>query len=320
MEAVMLENNQTAVWTKIIAAVLHYQHTHHGLSPTDEMIAIESGLSRDVVRSQMRIMEQQELLTDSKRWPRIIKINRGHTIDALLDKIDPKQKPVLRVVPKEEVKMEALNNSKHPKGKRYKRRYPFLEAAKKFAQALVNFQDEHGRSPHLYEISKELGYGGPTGLNTGGLSRVLRKMAEQGWVHHTPRHQRDIVLTSLGRAMLFGVNGEVLHTDMPVIPTDAGKAILEQAAPRVPHVEVRRAQAPTPMVDVSRAPTLAEEVAANPENYRPLQFNDKVEAPSAPTSFDQEIEAMRAISVALEPLSRQARQRVLTWVRDRLAM
>ena len=147
-------------------------------------------------------------------------------------------------------------------------------------------------------------------------------MAEHGWVHHHPRRQHDIVLTALGRAMLFGVNDEVLHTDMPVMPmpTDKGRVVLEQVAPRMPHVEVRRAQAPTPMVDVSRAPTLAEEVAPDPEKFRPLYFNDHPEAPIMPISFDQEIEAMRAIAGQLEPLGKDARRRVLTWVRDRLSL
>lgn len=84
---------EVAVWAKIIAAIYHYQNNHRGLSPTDEMIAIEAGLSLGVVRSQMRLMEQVGLLTDSKRWPRHIVIKRDVAIDKIMDVIDPKQTP-----------------------------------------------------------------------------------------------------------------------------------------------------------------------------------------------------------------------------------
>ena len=87
------EVKQTAAWTKIVSAILHYQNNHRGLSPTDEMIAIESGISRDVVRSQLREMERHGLLTDSKRWPRHIRVNRELVVEKVMEVIDPKQQP-----------------------------------------------------------------------------------------------------------------------------------------------------------------------------------------------------------------------------------
>ena len=51
------------------------------------------------------------------------------------------------------------------------------------------------------------------------MSRVVKEMAQRGWLHHKPDHQRDFVLTGLGRAVLFGEPlREEMHTDMLVSP------------------------------------------------------------------------------------------------------
>jgi hypothetical protein len=96
-----------------------------------------------------------------------------------------------------------------------KRREDFMSRAKKFAQALTDYYDSHGQGPMIKELAEACGY---QPEKCGALSRTAIEMVERGWLYHKPGHQRDFMLTGLGRAVLFGKVSEDIHTDVLVRP------------------------------------------------------------------------------------------------------
>ena len=97
-----------------------------------------------------------------------------------------------------------------PKVGKRKKREPLLVNAKRFARALDGYRALYGMTPMIKEIAPALGYSLDKPV---GLSRVIRKMVDQGWLKHRANHQRDLTLTDLGRKVLLG-NGHEDH-DVP---------------------------------------------------------------------------------------------------------
>lgn len=263
MRAVEMEVKEVAAWTKIIAAVLGYQNNHRGLSPTDEWVAIQTGFTRDLVRAQLRAMEKAGLLTDSKRWPRMIKINRDVAIDHIMDVVDPKlptpapvsqpamvkpedrreviadiakkhaaggqkrwagiskeersrimseqtkkawarrrAKAASQVETKEEEMQEVRGTEYVRDGKRIRTqahsRMSFFERAKNIATIIDDFTDRTGQLPHGAFIRSKVGF-----CTSSGLTAVVTKMVEEGWLEHKPGYHADYKLTNLGRTTLL---------------------------------------------------------------------------------------------------------------------
>lgn len=222
MDAVM-EAKQATVRTKIVAAVLHYQNNHRGLSPTDEMICIESGLPRDVVRQQLREMEREGLLSDSRRWPRIIKINKAPTIDHLLDLIDPRQK-----LPANGAATSHLVSHKEEKMAGIKQRAdrPWRETAKQIANFVHEYTKEYGRPPLGKDVAVAIGYN----ERATGMWRVVGFMREAGWLTPSDGTQHSLRLTPKGMKDLLGTSVQ-LEPEETVAKRPVGEV---DSSPRFP--------------------------------------------------------------------------------------
>jgi hypothetical protein len=251
-------------WADIIGVVLHFQNTMNGVSPSNVYIAKQTGMSGGQVGYHLKRMQERGLVEDDGEWPRHIKV--------LASKVQSQPKldlnPNPQVFGKTEVKTVESTDIGAGTGKRqYNRiaaRRSFLDRAREFAEILMDHYDKHGEAPYLKDVAAQMGYAprskGSTkgGSTTGGLSRVVQEMTRRGWLHHRPGHQRDMVLTGLGRAVLFGVDEEV-HTDMPVQPQQRKVSPMATAFPNPnqPDVTIRRAEPPIPM----RAPEAPVSVA-----------------------------------------------------------
>jgi hypothetical protein len=250
-------------------------------------------------------MEAKGLITDTKGWPRRI-IVWASTKEVR----DHEPLPLLKAAKTEE-EMQPHENTDLPPQQPAKRKrgVGLLDNAKLIAQAITDYYDQHGKAPRQREIAAQLGYSTPN--SSSGLSRPIMQMVERGWLHHKPHH-RDYMLTALGRAILFGEVREEVHTDMPVRPANSNGH--QPQAPVPVNVEVRRAQEPEPMVAKDSRVQMPDGGWLDPQSR--VRF-----VPQATLNTgDPEIDAMRTISVAMEGLDKQARYRVLMWVRDRLSI
>lgn len=238
-------------WGDIIAAVMDFQNRWEGHSPSNQCIAKMTNLSPGQVGYHLKRMEERGLIADDGQWPRHITIYAAK-VQNVQEKL-----PLQTEWPiKEEVKTVTTTRAKA-------HRQNFLDRAKEFAQHLQDSYDQTGQAPYLGEVAVKMGYrvegqreSGKRG-GTGGLSRVVQQMVERGWLYHKPKHQRDMRLTGLGRAILFGVNDEEVHTDMPVRPPQVAQqpepAPVPMATAFPARVEVRRAE-PVPAPIDYRAP------------------------------------------------------------------
>jgi hypothetical protein len=243
-------------WAEIIGAIMHFQNTMNGVSPSNQYIAKETGLSGGQVGYHLKRMQERGLIYDDGQWPRHIQIIAAKVqTQPALDLQDNRPK-----MGKTEVK--AVESSQIG-GKTRKQRQGFMDNAKRFAEILVDHWDKYGEAPYMTDIAIKMGYGdgGNRRAGTGALSRVANEMVRRGWLHHERKHQRDMVLTGAGRAALFNeVRGE-LHTDMPVHTTKPNPMATAFPALRPPEMTIRRAEPPIPM-------RVAEPVPTPPIDYR----------------------------------------------------
>jgi DNA-binding Lrp family transcriptional regulator len=193
--------------------VIDYQNKHHGLSPTDLMISKGTNLSAGQVQYQMKQMEEAGLIKDYNRRgsPRRIEVKDAVKVqDLSIVAIKPKAEKATEVImDTKEQKLHAGHGPLGPTGRK-----GFMARALEVAEAIQDHWDHYGVSPNGNYI-KERVYSRTT--NGGGLSRVVKKMVDLGWLMHRYKSQ-SYVLTGLGRAALFGQQEETLHTDTPVHP------------------------------------------------------------------------------------------------------
>lgn len=235
-----IDREEAASWTKIAGAIIHYQNSHRGLSPTDEMIAIESGMGRDAVRFCLKKMERLGLLTDSKQWPRVIKINRDLAIDKIMGVIDPKQEVINGVATsqvetkKKEEKMERRTETKKAGG--VVKRLDFFTRARQVAHAIDEMLDR-GEAPYGMAIREKVG------IHSSGLSRIVRGMVEEGWLEHKRGYHHDYKLTNLGRVSLLHDPEGKKDNEVPSIPLPVQKPpeprVEYPTPPRPPVVTIR---------------------------------------------------------------------------------
>jgi SOS-response transcriptional repressor LexA len=196
-------------WADILAAIMEFQQRNNGQSPSTPSIAARARLSPAVVTTELKAMEEHGLIRDYNGWPRRIEVNSVTKLtEAVESMVRSQRKRTAKVAESETVT-----------GHTAKRRENLLTGARRFAQALTEYYDKHGQAPMLKDLAPILGYSGSSSL-----SRLAMVMTRKGWLHHTPGHQRDIALTGLGRAVLFGEVREDIHTDMPVRAAANGNA------------------------------------------------------------------------------------------------
>lgn len=229
-------------WADIIAAIMDFQNKWEGHSPSNHAIAKAVTLSPGQVDYHLKRMQERGLIYDDGSWPRNITIYAAKVQDQ-------QQALALSEAPKQEAKQEeaVAVESQNIGGKSKLDRKNFLDRAREFAQHLTDHYDRHGRAPLLKDVAKLMGYSqgglsksGARRSTTGGLSHVVTEMTRRGWLHHTPKRQRDMVLTGLGRAVLFGEVKDDLHTDMLVRPVPTVQPV-QPVIQALPQVEVRRA-------------------------------------------------------------------------------
>lgn len=197
-------------WGSIASAVINYQNKHNGASPTDLMISKDSGLTPDQVRYHLREMEKAGLIKDVKGWPRHILVSDVTKVQRITQLDIPAQRKV------EEAKVEHSHNLRYDAaGRKVSKKKPFMVRAREIAQAVIDHYDQYGQAPS-HSWVKDRVYGPDAGGGT--MSSVVKKMVQLGWLYHTSRRHRDLAVTGLGRAALFGQIGEQLHTDTPVNP------------------------------------------------------------------------------------------------------
>lgn len=226
------QRQSPAKWSAILTAVVNYQNKHHGLSPTDLMIAQDTGLSAGQVGYHIREMEKAGLIKDSKRWPRHIAVEAVAKVQELA------HLPIEPIEQKEEKVEQArtVTDTSVPEQRTYTRakRKPFMARAKQVAQAIIDHYDMYGSAPQQKWIGDRI-FGENPSAKHGRVSYIVTKMVELGWLHHKPGHQHDLAVTGLGRAALFGQINETLHTDTPVSRVDPTvDYVNEQVAPPPP--------------------------------------------------------------------------------------
>lgn len=240
------EQRQTpSKWSAILTAIINYQNKHNGVSPSDQMVSQDTGLSPGQVQYHLREMEKAGLIKDSKGWPRIISVEHAAKVQSLAML---EQRTIEKV---EEVKIMDTKDitAKTPSGRKQ-----FVTRAREIAQAIVDHYDQHGHAPYMRDVREKV-YGSGKG---GSLSGIIRKMTSLGWLHHKERHHHDLAVTGLGRAALFGQLDEQLHSDMPINPPET-KVTFSAYPPR-------RRQAPQPTIP--RVPARDPVVRPAPETMR----------------------------------------------------
>jgi hypothetical protein len=264
-------------WSDIIGCILKYQQEHGGRTPFIPVIAMDTGMSPGQVQFHLEQMKKRGFIVEKGTWPLRLVVMATAVQAAEAEKQEqapPVKKPLAapkEAPPKEEEIMATVQvpaPARLPSGK--KKRESFLVNAKRFAQALTDYYDEHGEAPLLKDIAHRLGY---AGRHTAGLSRITNEMVQRGWLHHKDNCQRDWVLTGLGRAVLFGEPlRDHVHTDMPVRPQPT--RVFEPAPQPEVKMEVRRADVPAKPVasrgwgEPERSPVMRV-YAPKPEPERP---------------------------------------------------
>lgn len=204
-------------WGRIARAIINYQNKHHGMSPTDQMIALDSGLSPGQVQYHLREMEKAKLIQDNKGWPRRITVKEVAKVKVMDLPTPPKPEKVeeARVTDTNKVFDGPTTTRGTPREREYTKRLPFMERARQLAEAVIDHYDQYGTAPNGKYLKQRV-FGRVR--DGGGLSRIVNKMVDLGWLHHEPRKQHDYAVTGLGRAALFGQVNERLHTDTPINP------------------------------------------------------------------------------------------------------
>lgn len=259
-DAADYEQRQTpAKWAAILTAVINYQNKHHGVSPTDQMISKDTGLSPGQVQYHLKEMEKGGLLRDSKGWPRIITVENVAKVQTMTQiETLPKIERVKEAVAMDTSQLETNKPRKRGGARDMSNKKDFMTRAKMAAQAIIDHYDQYGTAPRMQWLRDKV-YGPPapgTVRSGGGISTIIKKMTQLGWVYHQNKHHRDIALTGLGRAALFGEVESQLHTDTRVNPSDVYRPSIPRPAPVAPiAMEVRRAEpAPPPPPPVVIAP------------------------------------------------------------------
>lgn len=254
------EQRQTpAKWAAILTAVINYQNKHHGMSPTDLMISHDTGLSPGQVQYHLREMEKNALVKDSKGWPRILTVENATKVQRLTQIETTPREITKEARTMDTSQLETQKKSKRG-GARYSRtgRKPFMVRAREIAEAITDHYDQYGKPPDGPWL-KEKVFAHEDGRTGGGsLSRIVQQMVDLGWLHHKRKHQRDYAVTGLGRAALFGMVEDQLHTDTPVNPVASPRNTVQgrvfnappSPAPR-PSIPRRVFHAPPPPVEVT---------------------------------------------------------------------
>jgi hypothetical protein len=198
-------------WGAILSAIINHQNKNHGLSPPNHIISRDSGLSPGQVQYHLAEMEDRGLITDMKGWPRRIVVKDMAKV-ASLSIAEPR--------PMQKIEEARVTNTIKSRGKSAYAYKSFMVRAKEAAQAIMDHHDRFGMAPSTTDIRDALGY-----HSTAASSRVVNKMVELGWVSHKPRHHHDIVLTGLGRALLFGEVREDVPTNTPVHATNTSRPV-----------------------------------------------------------------------------------------------
>lgn len=220
-------------WASILTAVISYQNKHNGYSPTDLILSRDTGLSPGQVRYHLREMEKGGIITDLKGWPRIILVQNVAKVQAITQ-LESMPRNVAETETKEAKVMDTsqLDTRKSSMGKSTTGRKPFMVRAREVAQAIVDHYDEYGSPPKVTWVRDRV-YRPDGGASGGSASRIITQMTEHGWLHHRPRH-RDLTVTGLGRAALFGQLQEQLHTDTPVNPQPKPRSQFKAETPPSP--------------------------------------------------------------------------------------
>lgn len=231
-------------WGSILSAIIAHQNKNHGISPPNHIISRDTGLSPGQVQYHIAEMEDRGLITDMKGWPRRIVVKDIVKVAGLsIAETKPFTKP-------EEAKVVNMSDTKT---RTDFSKTPFVERAKQVAEAVTDYHDRYGKAPGTKDIQTALGY-----KSSAGASRLVNRMADIGWLFHKRRNHHDLVLTALGRALLFGEVREDVDTNTPVhgdrLPSQRGydsrvNPVHVREQPRatvVPelqpvHMEVRRA-------------------------------------------------------------------------------
>jgi hypothetical protein len=146
-----------------------------------------------------------------------------------------------------------------------KKREHFIVNAKRFAQVLLSFEDEHGYPPLIKDMAEQLGYSIDKPV---GVSRTIKEMVKRGWLFHERGHHGDFAVTEEGIRVLFGGQMPTPAT-RPAGDPPAPEPVVAPSAPTKhrsmdypvppprpePRFEVRRAPvwqdtAPRPVVQV----------------------------------------------------------------------
>lgn len=193
---------------RIIETIKLYQSKHRGLSPTDQMIAKETGLSPGQVAYQIHRLEDAGKLFVTSHWPRTIMWPKGEEPKdesprpANETKVSELRetgvsKPVLEKM-KEETMEEVKRDSR---GHILSERMTFSKRAKQMAKALLELENRGDKGGVL--VLSKMVYGV---AHTGYSSTIIKRMEEAGWVTHSFKKQNDISLTPKGKRELLGVD------------------------------------------------------------------------------------------------------------------
>lgn len=252
-------------WAAILSAVIIYQNKHKGMSPTDQMLAKDTGLSAGQVQYHIKEMEKAGLIKDRKGWPRHIAVENATKVQMLTQVVS---------LTKPKMEERTMDNTSQPetRERRYTGRKAFMQRARQAAQAIVDYHDQHGRAPYMREIGEAV-----YGAKSGAITNLIQQMVDHGWLHHTPRKHHDLCLTGLGRAALFGQAEEQLHTDTRVNPMERVENGYRSYQPRpsiprpVPQEMVTHVAGPPLDMEVRRVadytpPPTTEPTPTTPEN------------------------------------------------------
>ena len=228
-------------WGAILSAIINYQNKHHGLTPTDIMIAKDTRLSIGQVQYHLREMEKAGLIKDNKGWPRIIRVEQVAKVEDLTAMVPSRPEKVEEVEVMDTATMEGVVR-RDSRGRRLTPKLGFMERAKQAAQAIMDSYDNRGRAPEVQEISAALGY-----AKSGAASDVIAKMAAHGWVHHSRKKHRDLALTGLGRDVLLngGRREPARVNDFGAAPQSMAMALRRDTSREEPQVEAPPPE-PTP--------------------------------------------------------------------------
>jgi hypothetical protein len=261
-----------SAWADIIGAVLKYQQEHERRSPSNPMICHVTGLSPGQLEYHLAQMQKCGLIDDKEGWPRRLIV----TATALQAARQEQQaQPAAPAEPQPEEKPMQMTSSeasggRHNGGPRVnaaklrippikktkngrKKREPFIVNAKRFAQVVFSFEDEHGYAPLIKDMAEQLGYNVEKPV---GVSRTIKEMVKRGWLFHERGHHGDFAVTEEGIRVLFG--GQKPEPKREQTPPD----IVSEPQPEPPPAQHKHRDMtypeppprPEPRFEVRRAP------------------------------------------------------------------